>query len=87
MVHKQELLHSWSDIEEESFYDSDFDLNLDWAKLAVQVPGCFGGQMKILSWNVKGLGCPRKSSSIKDLLRKFKADTVMLQESKRSMID
>lgn len=39
--------------------------------------------MKLISWNVKGLGCSKKNFSIKDLRRKYKADIVMLQESKK----
>lgn len=38
--------------------------------------------MKIISWNVIGLGRPRKNLSIKEILRKYKANIIMLQETK-----
>lgn len=43
--------------------------------------------MKIISWNVKGLGRPRKNFSIKEVLKKYKADIVMIQETKNQKID
>ncbi|XP_028109972.1 uncharacterized protein LOC114308561 [Camellia sinensis] len=43
--------------------------------------------MKILSWNVRGLGNAGKRSRIKDLLRMKRVDMVLLQETKRSSID
>lgn len=39
--------------------------------------------LKIVSWNVKGLGNLKKNISITALLRKFKADIIMLHETKR----
>lgn len=39
--------------------------------------------MKIVSWNVKGLGNSRKNFSIKELLRKYKVDLILLQETKK----
>lgn len=38
--------------------------------------------MKILSWNVKGLGRPSKHHLIKDVIIFSQADVVYLQESK-----
>lgn len=43
--------------------------------------------MKIISWNIKGLGNPSKSFSIKEVLTKFKADIIMLQETEKPVID
>lgn len=43
--------------------------------------------MKILSWNVRGLGMRSKSALIKDLLRSFNPDIVFLQESRLAVID
>ena len=43
--------------------------------------------MKILSWNVRGLGRREKRSVIKDLLCHEKPDIVILQETKRELID
>lgn len=43
--------------------------------------------MAILYWNVKGLGCSRKNASIKEILRKSKADIIMIQEIKKESID
>lgn len=40
--------------------------------------------MRIISWYVKGLGNLRKNTSIKKILKNFKASTVMIQEAKRS---
>lgn len=39
--------------------------------------------MKIISWNVKGLGIPKNRSSIKEVFKKYKADLVMIQETKK----
>lgn len=38
--------------------------------------------MKIFSWNVKGRGRIKKDFSIKEVLRKFKADIIMIQDQK-----
>lgn len=43
--------------------------------------------MKILSWNVRGLGRVDRRSSVKELLRLKRVDMVLLQETKRSSID
>ena len=38
--------------------------------------------LKLLSWNVRGLNNPRKRDVVKNLLREWKCDIVCLQESK-----
>ena len=43
--------------------------------------------MKILSWNVRGLGGTDKRKVIKELLCKEKPDIVILQETKKEKID
>lgn len=43
--------------------------------------------MKIISWNVRGLGSARKRTLIKELLKKEKADIVMQQETKLEVVD
>lgn len=43
--------------------------------------------MRIISWNIKGLGNPFKNFSIKEVLRRYKADIIMLQETKKEVID
>lgn len=40
--------------------------------------------MKILSWNVRGLGGPERRLLIKEMVKKNKAQVAMLQESKIS---
>lgn len=42
--------------------------------------------MKILSWNVRGLGRPSKRHLVKDFLSSVKADIVCFQESKLQVI-
>lgn len=42
--------------------------------------------MKIISWNVNGLGNQKKNSSIKNLLRKFQPEIILLQETKKEEI-
>lgn len=44
-------------------------------------------KVKIISWNIKGLGSPTKNFSIKEVLRKYKANVIMLQETKKAFID
>lgn len=43
--------------------------------------------MKIIPWNVKGLGRQKKNTSIKDILRKVKPDIVMIQETEKVNLD
>lgn len=43
--------------------------------------------IKIILWIVKGLGRPKKNSSIKVLLRKYNADIIMVQEPKKHRVD
>lgn len=43
--------------------------------------------MMVISWNVKGLWSPRKNFSIKEVLRKYKADVIMMQETKKQSIN
>lgn len=38
--------------------------------------------MKILSWNVCGLGSREKRVLVKEVIQNFKADIMMIQESK-----
>lgn len=45
---------------------------------------CTSFVMKILSWNVRGLGRSCKRKKIKELVRERGVDMVMLQETKRS---
>lgn len=42
--------------------------------------------MKIMSWNVRGLGSRKKRAAVKDVTRKFRADIVLIQESKLNMV-
>ncbi|XP_010258726.1 PREDICTED: uncharacterized protein LOC104598390 [Nelumbo nucifera] len=39
--------------------------------------------MKILSWNVRGIGSARKRMTIKEVIKRYDPDIVLLQESKR----
>lgn len=39
--------------------------------------------MRIISWNVKGLGRLKKKFSIKEIFRKDKANVIKLQETKK----
>lgn len=43
--------------------------------------------MRIISWNSKGLGNPSRNSSVKKVFRKYKADVIMLQETKKQLIN
>lgn len=43
--------------------------------------------MKPIEWNIEGLGIPKKNSSIKEVLKKQKADVVILQETKKPSIN
>lgn len=43
--------------------------------------------MKILSWNVRGLGDVRKRGIIKDILKKIGPDIVVIQETKKENFD
>ncbi|XP_028098166.1 uncharacterized protein LOC114297885 [Camellia sinensis] len=43
--------------------------------------------MKILSWNVRGLGRVEKRRRIKEVLKEKKVDMAMLQETKKSEVD
>lgn len=42
---------------------------------------------RIISWDVKGLWSPRKNFSIKEVLRKYKADVIKMQETKKQSIN
>lgn len=42
--------------------------------------------MKIISWNVRGLGCQIKWASVKKVIRQSRADIVLLQETKLSVV-
>ena len=43
--------------------------------------------LKILSWNVRGLNDCRKRSIVKNLLREWKCDVICLQETKLTGLD
>ena len=43
--------------------------------------------LKILSWNVKGLNDCQKCSIVKNLLREWKCDVICLQETKLTGLD
>ena len=43
--------------------------------------------LKILSWNVRGLNDRRKRSIVKNLLRDWKCDVICLQETKLTGMD
>lgn len=58
---------------------------INW--LAIKQIGLSGLLMKIASWNVKGLGRPRKNFSIKELLKRNKAGNVLLQETKKASLE
>jgi len=38
--------------------------------------------LKIISWNVRGLNCSRKRGIVRNIIRSWKADIVCLQETK-----
>lgn len=42
--------------------------------------------MTIITWNIKGLGIPKKRCSVKEVLKKYKADVVMIQETRKFSI-
>ena len=43
--------------------------------------------MKIISWNIRGLGSRQKKRVVKDFLRFQNPDVVMFQETKREVCD
>lgn len=43
--------------------------------------------MKIISWNVRGVGSSMKTAIIKNSIRNAKADLVLIKESKMSSIN
>ena len=43
--------------------------------------------MKILSWNVRGLGRPEKRSKVRSILKERGVDVVLLQETKTSNLE
>ena len=43
--------------------------------------------MKIISWNIRGLGSRKKMRVVKDFLRLQNPDVVMFQETKREVCD
>lgn len=43
--------------------------------------------MKILSWNIRGLGNREKRRNIKDTVRREKVDVEIFQETKRESIN
>ena len=43
--------------------------------------------MKIISWNIRGLGSRKKRRVVKDFLRFQNLDVVMFQETKREVCD
>ncbi|RVW43796.1 hypothetical protein CK203_074061 [Vitis vinifera] len=43
--------------------------------------------MKIISWNVRGLGSRNKRRMVKDFLRSENPDVVMIQETKKEICD
>lgn len=52
--------------------------------------GCSGVNlvvMKIMSWNVRGLGRSDKRSRVKLLIKERRVDVLLLQETKKSNID
>ena len=46
---------------------------------------CF--PMKIISWNVRGLGSRNKRRMVKDFLKTENPDVVMIQETKKEICD
>lgn len=42
--------------------------------------------MNIVSWNVRGIGGQIKRATVKDMLRNFRADIELLQETKLSSV-
>ncbi|KAJ9691713.1 hypothetical protein PVL29_013791 [Vitis rotundifolia] len=43
--------------------------------------------MKIISWNIQGLGSRKKRRVVKDFLHHENSDVVMFQETKREVCD
>ena len=43
--------------------------------------------MKIINWNIRGLGSRKKRRVVKDFLRHENPDVVMFQETKREVCD
>jgi len=46
-----------------------------------------GENIKIISWNVRGLNCPNKRGDVKWVLRNYRCDIAILQESKMEEVD
>ena len=46
-----------------------------------------GENIKIISWNVRGVNCPNKRGVVNCLLRKFRCDIAILQESKMEEVN
>ena len=44
-------------------------------------------QLRILSWNIRGLNNPQKCERVKFWLRQWKCDTICLQETKLESVD
>lgn len=42
--------------------------------------------MKTISWNIKGLGNSSRNFSIKEVLKRYKADVIMLEDTKKEVI-
>lgn len=42
--------------------------------------------MKVISWNVRGLGLRLKRRAIRGVLRRNRADIIFIQESKREKL-
>uniref|UniRef100_A0A7C8YQP7 Endonuclease/exonuclease/phosphatase domain-containing protein n=1 Tax=Opuntia streptacantha TaxID=393608 RepID=A0A7C8YQP7_OPUST len=43
--------------------------------------------INIISWNVRGLNCPNKSGDVKWVLRNFRCDIAILQETKMEEVN
>lgn len=43
--------------------------------------------MKIMTWNVRGLGKSEKRSRVRNVIKEKKVDVMFIQETKRSQID
>ena len=46
-----------------------------------------GENIKIISWNVRGLNCPNKRRDVRWVLCNFRCDIVILQESKMEEVN
>lgn len=42
--------------------------------------------IEMISWNVRGLGSREKKAAVKDVIRKFRAELVLIQESKLTVV-